>query len=890
MKTIITFLAGVACAATVSAINIESGKAYRIVCNYTPNGTLCLGQPHGSLTYLYHNPYYDGKCEDAWWYFKQQADGSYLIYNADTHQIITYTTDRINGVCKGLMLTDDDQGDISHWFVTEVSGDACVIYTENAGAQEKGDAFWNLRTDGTNLLGTYAYSTTQNALFRITDEKYVTPDPGPDPTPEPEPEPEVEKYEVLDGGSDVFVVGQTGNRLTVIPKGYVKDVALNDNSVRFTLADDCYVPSDENDGTIEFSQVTFLDENAFPAGMEMPSFTSYKFNNKFNYQLPDAVEASDPAASKIRMSVGGIGKWLTASFKLSDDEAVAYVGECLQESKVTRQRFDDTVTYTVGYKAWRQLEVRQYEPKSDAAAATDADLRVAYVPYGRQQAVRVTWLTERSKNEYDVPRIDITLTDHRDAFWGDPSYAWGAEEYFWLGQNGKSTYENAEIMISGGGVFPDMPPTPILIKGRGNSTWRSTPEDKNPYHFKFESAQKPLGLTKGKHWVLLSNKQTGSMTTNAIGHRVADMMGGAAPCHIIPVELYINDSYRGSYNLCEKVGFGNNSVDIEDETYAAMVELDTYTDETIYRDDWYYVATKMKHPDFDDDYQGRLTPEMVMGDWNNMLEQAFLEEDVSAYIDTERAAAYLAANEMIANCELKHAKSVYAYSENVGDGFSIEANGDATPWVLGPLWDCDWAFGYEQTVSNWNVSAYERYFTRSQNGDFFSKLIDGGESSGRAQQMWKAILGNRKVNRAYYYKWYDFYHNRLPELLDFCDEYYAFAAKSLAHNEENETKHRDGTDYAKSTGQAKQWLRERAEYVFSHLKSYPLPEEPVEPAPVYDDPTSPVEGELAAMLLGIESVVQDGTAAAGGRYDLLGRRAAGNYRGISVEHNRKVKK
>ena len=56
------------------------------------------------------------------------------------------------------------------------------------------------------------------------------------------------------------------------------------------------------------------------------------------------------------------------------------------------------------------------------------------------------------------------------------------------------------------------------------------------------------------------------MMTNAIGMKVAQLAGVAGANHIVPVNLYINGEYRGSYNFTEKIGFHNNSIDLDDET------------------------------------------------------------------------------------------------------------------------------------------------------------------------------------------------------------------------------------------------------------------------------------------------------------------------------------
>ena len=851
MHKLLTLALGLLCAMHAAAFNIESGKKYRIVCDEYSYGSLCLGSNHSSQYPLYHPISYDASnasFDDAFWILTVDANGLYTVVNAKTSQYITWTSTKNSGyqpgqntTHKGLTLSSTDKGEQCHWVFTEYSDGLFQVSTKYSGVDD-GYNYWNLRRANSStpyVLGTYKQEFNANSLFRLVDEEGnisgIDNGGGSGGGETGGGDDKTDAYTVVDGGSEAYVIQQTGRRLTVIPRGYVSNYDYSGNTINFDLI---------NGERLTFEQTVEGNLNRFPADEEYPAFTSYKFNNKFNYQLPLDAEAANPGDADVSLSVGGIGKWLTASFQLSDPDAVAYIGETLQESKVTRQRFDQPMTYTIGFKTWRKVELRDYSAATGKDAGADADIRTAYVPYGRQQTVSVDWLTDHATGEYGVPRIDITLTDHPDASWGS-SYSWaGSTEFYWIGQDGKGTYVPASIEIDGASVFPDMEATPILIKGRGNSSWAQQATSKNPYHFKFESKQKPLGLTKGKHWVLLANKQAGSMTTNAIGHRVADMMGGVAPCHIIPVELYINGSYRGSYNLCEKVGFAGNSVDLDDETYAAMLELDTYSDETRYYDNYYSLSTKMKEPDFEekDDF-GNLTytgpldaKNDVMADWNDFLSRVKSGDDFTPYVDVERLTAYLAANEYIAQCELKHPKSVFVYSENVTDGFNIETGRDDTPWVFGPLWDCDWDFGYEQQRT---------YFQVSQTSDFFGSLISGGDSNGRARSMWSALRNNSTVDEAYYYKWHDFYYNKLPELLDFCDEYYAFAQRSLEHDKKNETYNAYSSDnYATTTANAKRWLQQRADYIFGRLNAYPLPTIEPEPDPVYADAEALPTGNL----------------------------------------------
>lgn len=563
--------------------------------------------------------------------------------------------------------------------------------------------------------------------------------------------------------------------------------------------------------------------------VELPRFTSYKFNNKFNDQLfTDAVaeEGSLMTADTIRIPVACIGKRLTASFQMDNDTlARAWVGKVRQHSKETRQRFDHPITYTLGHKNWKALELVE-----DA----QGHARVDTIPFGSQVTVVVDWLTDRSKSPYSVPRIDITFGS---------GAGWSGSQ--WIGQMGKDTYVDASVKINGYGVFPDMEETNILIKGRGNSSWSNSYSSKNPYHFKFEEKQKPLGMKAGKHWLLLANKQNGSMTTNAIAHRAAALLGMAYPCHIVPVDLYINGSYRGSYNLTERIGLGNNSVDLDDDSNAAIIELDTYTDERIIHEQCYYLPVKLKDPD---DVGG--IHQAAVNAFQTLTETVMTRGDYDQMVDLEKLASFLLTNELILNCEIKHPKSVFAYNENIYD---TEAEKDPTPWVFGPLWDCDWAFGYQQSQS---------YFVSSADLDYFTQMGRSDNYGDSPRQFWSSLRsGSQALDKIMYSRLFHFVTmGGLDELLEYCDDYYQFAKASLEHNKLNATSQTDSSsNYGSQTSNAKSWLAKRAASMFSRYEAYDLSDDE-------DADQHPTDAILAT---------QDGYFAKGVIYNLQGRRMHG---------------
>lgn len=600
--------------------------------------------------------------------------------------------------------------------------------------------------------------------------------------------------EIMAHSNEYLYVQQADKALVALPKDFIKEQGLDGKVFKATLI---------TNEAIEMANVESVTDTV---PVVLPTFTSYKFNNKFNDQVFTDAEAENPMDTLINLSVSGIGKRLTASFQLEDKDAKVWVGNVEQQSKVTRQRFDRPIDYTIGHEAWKELQIK---------TMSDGSQETSYIPFGHHTRVIVDWLTDHPTTDYGVPVIRINT---------DNGTSVTSKDYYW----------DATMEINGAGVFPDMPATAMQIKGRGNSSWGGS-GSKNPYRLKFNEKVKPFGMPKSKSWILLANKQNASMTSNVIGQKIANLMGSAGACHIIPVELYINGQYQGSYNFCEKVGFSNSSIDLDDETYCAMIELDTYGDagETNFYSNAYGISSKVHDPDVEEpDYDGVLDVHQIIDDFDHMTELVKARDGSYVHnVDVKALASYLATCELMCNSEFQHPKSVFLYSENVTDGVDENGN-DPTPWVFGPLWDCDWGFGYEQSGT---------YFQVNAEGNFFSDLIGHGSP----KQFWNDLrYGSEEVDREYYYLWKKFMEDGgIQELIEYCDDYYAFAQHSLHHDRDNVTYNRDYNDYGEVTDRSKSWLKTRARYIYSTLNEYPDPEPEPEPEPVLHKVTFLLAGE-----------------------------------------------
>jgi len=125
------------------------------------------------------------------------------------------------------------------------------------------------------------------------------------------------------------------------------------------------------------------------------------------------------------------------------------------------------------------------------------------------------------------------------------------------------------------------------IRGRGNSTWQMP---KKPYKIKLDSKAKLLGMSTDKEWVLLANYNDRSLLRNTTAFEISRIVGMDWTPRSRNVELYINDTYLGVYQLTEHVKVSDErcNLNIVDENATEakelqadyFIELDKQYDET----------------------------------------------------------------------------------------------------------------------------------------------------------------------------------------------------------------------------------------------------------------------------------------------------------------------
>lgn len=134
------------------------------------------------------------------------------------------------------------------------------------------------------------------------------------------------------------------------------------------------------------------------------------------------------------------------------------------------------------------------------------------------------------------------------------------------------------------GTYADIAVTDAQFKGRGNSSWAFYEE--KGYQIKFDKKQDVLGMGKAKKWVLIANSGDDSMLRNQVAYHISEEINMAYTTEFRYVDLWIDNNYRGTYQLGEKVEIGDERVALVDQQYGAIFERDNYY--YLSEENWFY--------------------------------------------------------------------------------------------------------------------------------------------------------------------------------------------------------------------------------------------------------------------------------------------------------------
>lgn len=346
----------------------------------------------------------------------------------------------------------------------------------------------------------------------------------------------------------------------------------------------------------------------------------------------------------------------------------------------------------------------------------------------------------------------------------------------------KDDYVEGVLTVNGQTEFDDLI-IEAKIRGRGNSTWGFP---KKPYKIKLSTDASILGMAPEKDWVLLANYIDGTHLLNAVGMKIGQLLEMPFTNTILPVEVTINNEFRGLYMLTEQIEVKTNRVNVGDD--GILLNLDTnYDEEWQFRSDAYGLPVTVKYPKKMD-----ATKLTSIKSQFETLEALVAQEDFPNnryldYIDDVSIAKYLIVYMLTGNEEINHPKSTYIYKTSEGK------------FTMGPIWDFDWGFAFEGSFEHF--SSFNRPL-------FWSPETKSGT------QFFSRLLSDPKIEILIKEHWGDFKENNLAELMNYIDEY---ADKTQG------AKARDLTLWGAANAEVsalKKWLENRALYIDDFTNSF----------------------------------------------------------------------
>lgn len=271
----------------------------------------------------------------------------------------------------------------------------------------------------------------------------------------------------------------------------------------------------------------------------------------------------------------------------------------------------------------------------------------------------------------------------------------------------------------------------LEIRGRGNSTWGLA---KKPYKLKFHVKEKLLGKGRAnaKKWTLLANAADKTLMRNAITSEMGAFLGLPFNPAAKFVDLTLNGTYLGNYQISDQVEVRSKRVDVEEQDYPLtadsditggyLLEVDGFYDGNCFTTN-HGVPIRIHYPEDDE-----IAPEQ-----NNYIRQymrnfetvlfgsdfADPEKGYRQWVDSVSLANWLIATEVSANIDGYY--STYFYKHR-----------DDSLLYWGPLWDYDIAYDNDYRIAG-NVQKLmtdvgygqtKEWINRMWNDPWFGKLIN----------------------------------------------------------------------------------------------------------------------------------------------------------------------
>lgn len=270
-------------------------------------------------------------------------------------------------------------------------------------------------------------------------------------------------------------------------------------------------------------------------------------------------------------------------------------------------------------------------------------------------------------------------------------------------------------------------PLPLEIKARGNFTRLAF--SKKPFKLKLGAKQELLGMSNSKHYAILAHADDNfGYMRNFTGFNLGKRIGLPWTPSQQPVEVVINDDYRGLYFLTESIRIEKKRINI--------TELEDNVTDPALASGGYLIELD----NYDEDNQIRMEEKGCVGGYRDMLritwdtpeeyseiQKRFVTDQFTAmnnyvgansdqlwsYMDLDDAARYYIVEEIISHVEAYH-----------GSTYMFRDHGEGQKWHFSPLWDCGNAFNGSTDRFFYNNSPFGNTWIPSmrQNATFNKKV------------------------------------------------------------------------------------------------------------------------------------------------------------------------
>lgn len=239
----------------------------------------------------------------------------------------------------------------------------------------------------------------------------------------------------------------------------------------------------------------------------------------------------------------------------------------------------------------------------------------------------------------------------------------------------------------------------MQIRGRGNSTWKQI--SKKPYRIKFQKKEKFLGkgYAKAKSWTLLANAGDKSLMRNAVTSALGEFMGMDFCTAYKFVDLNLNGTYLGNYQISDQVEVRPHRVNIAEQDYPLsessditggyLMEVDGFKEKNYFTTS-HGLPIRIHYPDEEEIAASQNTYiRTYIKDFEQILFGANFKDAEKGYrplVDSTSLAHLVIGTEVSANIDGYW--STYFYKEQQDPRL-----------YWGPLWDYDIAYNNDHRIT-----------------------------------------------------------------------------------------------------------------------------------------------------------------------------------------------